>query len=225
MKERIKILVVDDHDSIRGVLSAMLDDKGYKVEAARTGREAMEKFRAESFDAALIDIRLPDIEGTELLKVLNKLHPDAVKIMITGYPSLHNAVQCMNSGADGYLVKPFKFGELLEQIEKQLEKHQRARWEKVLRSTGLSASEAKVYLSLAVEGCSEVGRLSTSSGVPRSMSCAALRKLIERGLAFEVPGMPGKFAVKTPSSALGAFVRSLKKQFSEQTAATSRMRV
>ncbi len=217
MDERVKILVVDDDAGIRENLRAMLKQEGYKADVAQTGEEAIEKCQTESFDVALIDIKLPDMEGTRLLYMLNKFNPAMVRIMITGYPSPENAVQSMNSGADGYLVKPFKPEGLLEQIEEHLERRQRTRWENVLRNTGLSAYEAKIYLSLTVGGCSEARRLSMTSGVPRTKAYAALRKLTERGLVFEIPGEPRRFAIKTPSSAFGTFVHSLREELSQET--------
>ena len=216
MDERVKILVVDDDAGIREVLGSTLEQEGYKAEVAQTGKEAVEKCQTESFDLALIDVKLPDMEGTKLLSMLNKFNPAMVKIMITGYPSLENAVRSINSGANGYLVKPFKSEGLLEQIEEQLERQQRTKWENVLRNTGLSAYEAKIYLSLAVGGCSEARKLSMASGVPRTKSYAALKKLTEKGLVFEIPGEPRRFAITTPSSAFSTSVQSLKRELSEE---------
>lgn len=216
MDERVKILVVDDEAGIRETLSAMLEQEGYKTEVAQTGKEAIEKCQTELFDLALIDVKLPDTEGTRLLSMLNKSNPAMVKIMITGYPSLENAVQSINSGANGYLVKPFKSEGLLQQIKEQLEGQQRAKWENVLRNTGLSAYEAKIYLSLAVGGCSKASKLSMTSGVPRTKSYAALRRLTEKGLVFEIPGEPRRFAITTPSNAFSTSVQSLKKELSEE---------
>jgi len=216
MGEPVKILVVDDDASIREALSALLEQAGYEAQCAQTGKEAIEKCRTESFDLALIDIKLPDMEGTNLLDTMTKLDREIVKIMITGYPSLENAVRALNLGADGYLMKPFHYEGLLKQIEEQLERHRRAKLESALRNTGLSSYEAKVYLSLTAEECSEVRRLSMSSGVPRTKTYAALRKLVERGLVFEVPGEPRRFAAAAPSDAFGTFVQGLKEELSKE---------
>jgi sugar-specific transcriptional regulator TrmB/CheY-like chemotaxis protein len=223
MGECPKILVVDDDAGVREILASLLEQAGYKTEAAQTAKEAIEKCQAKSFDVALIDIKLPDMEGTKLLGMLNKFNPAMVKIMITGYPSLENAVQSLNSGADGYLMKPFESEGLLKQIEEQLERRQRTKWENALRNTGLSAYEAKIYLSLAVEGCSEARRLSMASGVPRTKAYAALRKLTERGLVFEIPGQPKRFSVTAPSTAFGTLVQSLKKELSEEATSLSEL--
>lgn len=214
--EHAKILVVDDDAGIREALNDLLTQEGYKTKTAQTGREAVEACQKETFDVALIDIKLPDMEGTNLLDVLKKIDPSLIKMIITGYPSLENAVQSLNSGADGYLVKPFKPINLLEQIKEQLGRRQKVKWENLLRKTGLSTYETKIYLSLTLEGCSEARELSMSSGVPRTKTYAALKKLIQRGLVLEIPGEPQRFSIANPSNSFGTFVQSWKRELSEQ---------
>jgi DNA-binding response OmpR family regulator len=214
--EHSKILVVDDDASIRETLNDILTQEGYKTKTAQTGREAIEACQKESFDVALVDVKLPDMEGTNLLDTLKKIDLTMVKIIVTGYPSLENAVQSLNSGADGYVVKPFKPIRLLEQIKEQLERRQNAKWENLLRKTGLSAYETKIYLSLTFEGCSEARELSMASGVPRTKTYSALKKLIQRGLVLEIPGKTQRFSIATPSGGFSTFVQNWKKELSEQ---------
>ena len=211
-----KILIVDDDADLRETLNDILVQEGYKTTTTQTGKEAIKVSKKEAFNVAIIDIKLPDIKGTNLLNTLKKLNPHLIGIIITGYPSLENAVQSLNSGADGYIVKPFKPFRLLEQIKEQLERRQKANWENILSKTGLSVNEAKVYLSLAIEGCSEARKLSMSSGVPRTKTYAALKKLAQRELVHEVPGGTQRFSIATPSSAFSNFVQGWKKELSEQ---------
>jgi len=75
---------------------------------------------------ALIDIRLPDMDGVQLLTSLKETSPKMIKIIITGYPSLQNAVEAVNKGADGYIVKPIKMSELLAMIKEHLSKQREA---------------------------------------------------------------------------------------------------
>lgn len=119
---RTNILVVDDDAAIRKTLSKILEKEGYLVETAESGRKAIEVSNERFFNVALIDIRLPDIEGTELLEKLKRTEPKMVKIIVTGYPSLKNAVEAVNKGADGYVLKPFDAGELLVMIEEHLKR-------------------------------------------------------------------------------------------------------
>ena len=118
-KAKKQILVVDDDKSILRTFTRILQKSGYTIDAAETGKEAIEKSKKQRYDLALIDIRLPDIDGTELLVKLQKTMPDAVKIMITGFPSLETGVKALDEGADAYLVKPVKPEELLALIEEK----------------------------------------------------------------------------------------------------------
>jgi len=116
------VLVVDDDASIRKTLSKILEKEGYLVETVENGMEAIKASNKRFFNVALIDIRLPDMEGTKLLERLKEHEPKMVKIIITGYASLQNAIEAVNKGADEYVLKPFDATELLAMIEKHLEK-------------------------------------------------------------------------------------------------------
>ncbi|MCJ7430634.1 response regulator [Candidatus Bathyarchaeota archaeon] len=122
MVRRASVLVVDDDAAIRRTLSRILEKEGYLVEAVESGGKAVEVSAERFFNVALIDIRLPDMEGTELLEKLKRTEPKMVKIIVTGYPSLKNAVEAVNKGADGYVLKPFDAGELLAMIEEHLKR-------------------------------------------------------------------------------------------------------
>ena len=119
-KAKKRILVIDDDKSILRTFTRILQKNGYEIDIAETGREALEKTETNCYDLALIDIRLPDMDGTDLLVKMQKTMRDAVKIMITGFPSLENGVKALDEGADAYLVKPVKPEELLMLIEEKL---------------------------------------------------------------------------------------------------------
>ena len=114
------ILVVDDDKSILRTFTRILQKSGYDIDVAETGKEAIEKIETRCYDLALVDIRLPDMDGTDLLSKMQKTMHDAVKIMITGFPSLETGVKSLDEGADAYLVKPVKPEELLMLIEEKL---------------------------------------------------------------------------------------------------------
>ena len=122
MTQGASVLVVDDDAGIRKTLSKILEKEGYLVETEENGQEAIKASNKRFFNVALIDIRLPDMEGTRLLERLKEHEPKMVKIIITGYASLQNAIEAVNKGADGYVLKPFDATELLAMIEKHLEK-------------------------------------------------------------------------------------------------------
>lgn len=125
--EVARILIVDDDESIRKSLSAVLEEEGYFADTAETGREAVEKSRANFYNLALIDIRLPDMEGTSLLMALKPTVPPMVKIIVTGYPSLANAVEAVNKGADAYVLKPFVVKNVLLTIREHLKRQEETR--------------------------------------------------------------------------------------------------
>jgi DNA-binding NtrC family response regulator len=115
------ILVVDDDETIRTTMKAILEDEGYIVDLAATGKETIQKTNEKTYNVALLDIRLPDIEGVELLKLMKDTVPRTRKIMVTGYPSMQNAITALNKNADAYLLKPVNIEKLLSTVKEQLQ--------------------------------------------------------------------------------------------------------
>jgi len=124
MDETPRILIVDDDENIRKVLVAILEDEGYNVESVGTAKEAIERTRKKYYNMALIDIRLPDMEGIELLTKIKDTTPKIRKVIITGYPTLQNAVDAVNRGANAYILKPFDVGKVLKTLREQLHKQE-----------------------------------------------------------------------------------------------------
>jgi DNA-binding NtrC family response regulator len=124
MVEPARILIIDDDENIRKVLETILADEGYGVETAETAKKGIEKSEHTFFNLALIDVRLPDMEGTELLSKLRNTKPKMRKIIVTGYPTLQNAIAAVNKGADAYVMKPFDVEKILQTIKEQLKKQE-----------------------------------------------------------------------------------------------------
>jgi len=122
MNQKESILIIDDDESICRRLALILGKKGYETETAKTAQEALEKARERSFNVALIDIRLPDMEGTVLLGKLKKAYPEMVCIIITGYASLQNVIMTIKMDTNGYFVKPLVMEEVIYRIEEALAK-------------------------------------------------------------------------------------------------------
>jgi len=120
MDKLARIIVVDDDESIRKVLATIFEENGYTVDTAENGKQAIEKTEKNFYNLGLFDIRLPDIEGTELLAKVKDTTPRMRKIIVTGYPSLPNAVEALNKGADAYILKPFDMDKVLQTIKEQL---------------------------------------------------------------------------------------------------------
>jgi len=117
-----RILVIDDDENIRTVFKMNLEDRGYEVDSAANGQEALDKASRRFYNIALIDIKLPDMEGTALLNAFNEKLPKMKKIIVTGFPTLENAMKAVNEGADGYILKPVRMEALIETIEEHLSK-------------------------------------------------------------------------------------------------------
>ncbi len=121
LDKHTRILVVDDDETIRTTMKAILEDEGYLVDLAGTGKEAIQKTQEKTYNVALLDIRLPDMEGVELLKLMKDSVPRTRKIMVTGYPSMQNAIGALNKNADAYLLKPVDVEKLLKTVKEQLQ--------------------------------------------------------------------------------------------------------
>jgi DNA-binding response OmpR family regulator len=120
------VLIVDDDDSIGETISLILENEGFKPEVARNGKQALEKTKNKNYDVALLDIKLPDMEGTYLLKAIQEQSPNTVKIMLTGSPELRTSVDALNWGADAYLIKPVNPCEIIRTIQEKLKKAEEA---------------------------------------------------------------------------------------------------
>ena len=118
-EEKKRILVVDDDVSILRVFKNILEKEGYLVETAETGKDALEKIKKEKFSVCLVDVRLPDMDGTDLLlKMAND--SEIIKIIVTGFSSEEVGKKAADYGADDFLVKPVKAEELVATVRERL---------------------------------------------------------------------------------------------------------
>jgi K+-sensing histidine kinase KdpD len=124
MSDNESILVVDDDLDFLEIIRVILEKKGYTVGAAPSADAALARLKERFYNVAILDISLPDIDGTELLSAILKIHPDIIAIMLTGHASVQNAVKSLNRGAFAYLEKPLDTANLLSVIERGLEKQQ-----------------------------------------------------------------------------------------------------
>jgi two-component system response regulator PilR (NtrC family) len=116
------ILVVDDEEIMREILETLLTREGYEVRLAASGHEGLELARALPFDAALVDIMMPGLNGIETLDELKRIDEDLAVIIITAYASVESAISAMKSGAFDYITKPFKNEEVLVVIRNAMER-------------------------------------------------------------------------------------------------------
>jgi DNA-binding NtrC family response regulator len=121
MFEKIKLLIVDDEIKFLESIAKRLEMRGFDVAKASDGKEALEAARTGSFDLALLDLKMPGMDGTEVLKVLKAEHRYIEVIMLTGHGSIDSAVECTKLGAFSYLSKPYELEKLLEVLREAYE--------------------------------------------------------------------------------------------------------
>lgn len=121
--DRVQLLVVDDDDEFRGTVLRRFARRGFRVEEAPSGAEALDLSARKSFDVAIVDLMMPGMSGLELLARLKELHPDCQIVMLTGQGTIETAVEAMKQGAYDFLTKPFPLGELEVVIQKAYERH------------------------------------------------------------------------------------------------------
>lgn len=118
MSQKGKILVVDDEDALRTVLSAELSGEGYDVGTAADGVEAVAMLQKARYHLVLLDIKMPNMNGFEVLKVIKDKHPGTKVIMLTGFADLKNAIESKKLGAEDFVSKPYDLVDLLTTIER-----------------------------------------------------------------------------------------------------------
>lgn len=111
-----RILVVDDEDTFRHFLKLNLQEQGYQVTDAADGQTALQLIRQQQFEAALIDLRLADLDGLEIVRQLRQIAPQTSVIILTGFATLDSAIEALRQGAHDYLTKPFDTAELLARV-------------------------------------------------------------------------------------------------------------
>ncbi len=124
--DKKKILIVDDDRTILTSFSEILQSKGYSIDTAESGTEAISKTEKDYFNLVLLDIKLPDMEGIDLLNSIRETNPRMMKIVVSGYASLENSVAALNRGADAYLIKPVDPEELVRIVGEKLKKQENA---------------------------------------------------------------------------------------------------
>jgi DNA-binding NtrC family response regulator len=114
----MNILVIDDEDVICDACHLVLTEKDHNVDYCKTGKTGLRAIERGTYDLVLLDMKLPDMDGMEILKMVKEKTPTLCVIVMTGYSTLSNAVQAMKLGSADYLSKPFTDDELVEAVEK-----------------------------------------------------------------------------------------------------------
>lgn len=116
-----KILIIDDHKPTLEAMSDALESQGYNIVSKSSGKEAIELIKGNNYDLILTDLKMPDIDGMEILKAVRDMNLETQVILITGHGTIDNAVEAMRAGATDYITKPIKVIELREKVKKIFE--------------------------------------------------------------------------------------------------------
>ena len=130
MEERkIRLLIVDDEVHFLDAIAERLTMRGLEVNKAASGEEALDLARTGRFDLALVDLKMPGIDGMQLLRILKQEHKFLEVIILTGHGALESAVEATKLGAYGYLPKPYEIEKLLETLRKAYETRMRKKFQ------------------------------------------------------------------------------------------------
>lgn len=127
------ILIVDDERSIRNTVKELLEMEGYKCETAESGVKALEMCRSKSYDLVISDIKMPQMDGVELLTELRRDFPDLLVVMISGHGTIETAVECIKMGANNFISKPIEMNHFLVAVRNAIDHHALVEETKVLR--------------------------------------------------------------------------------------------
>jgi len=129
----VRILVVDDEESLRFFIARGLRKAGFDIDAVADGRSAIERLSQVSYDVVLTDIVMPDVSGLDVLSAVHEMDKDAVVILMTAHGTVENAIDALRQGAFDYLTKPFELKELLVTVDRGLERRTVERENRKLR--------------------------------------------------------------------------------------------
>ncbi len=132
--EKPKIVLAEDEKTQRDLLEGFLKKEGFSVEAVANGKEALQKLEGDFFDIALIDYKMPELDGLRTLREIRKLYPDLPVVMMTAYGTVETAVASMKEGALDYLTKPIDLDELLLILQKVIERSSLIQENKALKA-------------------------------------------------------------------------------------------
>ncbi len=129
-QKKVRLLMVDDNVKFLEMVSKRLGLKDFEVTAADDGKKAIKAAGKGEFDIALVDLRMPDLDGTEVLKILKKKHKFLEVVILTGHATIDSAVECTKLGAFDYLEKPYEFDQLLDVLKRAYEHRLRRKFER-----------------------------------------------------------------------------------------------
>jgi len=149
MKNEVNILVLDDERTIRETLAAILEDEGYKVTTAGKGKEAIEEAKKATFNLAIVDFKLPDMDGLLVVNALKEINPELYVLMITAYATMETTIKALRGGAYDFILKPFEPDYIELVIKKALEKQRlTAERDELLKNLQIEKGKLEIILQI-----------------------------------------------------------------------------
>jgi DNA-binding response OmpR family regulator len=179
------VLVVDDEEQLRSVLARYLTLMGYKVDTAASGEEALDLLRCNPYDVAVLDIRMPGLDGVEVMKQALQMNADLAIIFLTGHASLESAIAAVKADAVDYLLKPVSVRDLASAVAKSLERRAQAGR---LRTQKASSER---FLEVGVVTLDRLRRKATVMGLGTLGDISAELTVTETALLIHFMGHPG----------------------------------
>ena len=192
-----RILIVDDEEIVRESLSGWLEKDGYRVDTAPDGATALDKVKQEPWSIVLVDLKMPGMDGLQVLEAVRKLQPDVSIVMITAYATVETAVKAIKLGAYDYIVKPFDPEELTLMIQKIVRQQETVRENAILRKAlrGRYTFHDLVSASPSMRTVLELARSAaqTSSTVLILGESGTGKEILARAIHAESPRHEGPF--------------------------------
>jgi len=154
-----EILIVEDEKGLRTGIKKLLEGEGFVVDAAENGTDGIAFGKAKEYDVAILDLKMPDIDGLQVLKEIKRVHPNTICLIATGYASYENAVDSIKFGAFSYIPKPFTSEELLEKVNEGLQRRklliEAEKWKKERETSLLEIAFEKSRLNAIIHSMTE----------------------------------------------------------------------
>ncbi len=185
----IKILIVDDEKGLRTGTKRLLESEGYQVECAENGTDGIKAGSSKEFDLALIDLKMPDVDGIKVMKEILKVHPDTICIIATAFASYETAIESTKYGAFSYIPKPFTPDELLHQLEQAYSRREllleKEKWTKEREERLLEVAFEKTRLNTIINSTSDGLLVVNKNGEAVLFNPSALKFLKLENLVVE----------------------------------------
>lgn len=168
-REKPTILIIDDEPQVQEILNGFLSDGRYSIVMAGSGEDGLLRLKTHHVDIAIVDIKMPGMDGLETIERIAGIDPDIVSILITGFPTIDSSIRAIRLGASDYLLKPFQLSEVVQAVERALKESEVRREASSLRKRvkSMEKNAAKTKESIKVNRKVEAASTSKIAILPK----------------------------------------------------------